>query len=247
MNYIFTCIIPYKHKIDRLVNLKKVLEWLSGFNGLEIIVVEQDSSSKLQNFSLKGFKHIFTESKMPFNRAWAFNVGLKNASTNAIVFMDGDILMDPNQFINSIKKLELYDCVVPHDKIVNLDPTESNQPINTASIKEGAQLSKKLTKCIVYRRDSILKIGGWCEDVFGTGSDAEEEFQLLRSKKLLNFHQSEGISFHLYHNPNEDNQFIGARNVDILMKYLSMNDSDLSKYSNNVLNKIGMKNRLVDK
>lgn len=247
MNYIFTCIIPYRHRVDRLTNLKKVLEWLSGFNGLEVIVVEQDVTSKLQSFSLKGYKHIFTESKLPFNRAWAFNVGLKNASSNVIVFMDGDILMDPQQFINSIKKLELYDCVIPQTKIVNLDATESNLPINTALTKEGAQLSDKLTKCIIYRKESIFKIGGWCEDIFGSGNDREEEFQLKRTKNMLNLHYSDGVSFHLYHNPNEENNFIGVRNNEILNNYLNMNDVDLVKYSNNVIGKIGMKNKMSDK
>ena len=82
--------------MDRLVNLKKMIDWALGFQGIEIIVVEQDKKEKLMANTLLGVKHIFTKSELPFNRSWAFNVGLKWASTNAIVFSDADLIMDPN-------------------------------------------------------------------------------------------------------------------------------------------------------
>ena len=56
----FSFIVAYKHRPDRLTNLKRVLEWVSGFGGVEIIIVEQDKKSVLPGLSLKGFKYIYT-------------------------------------------------------------------------------------------------------------------------------------------------------------------------------------------
>ena len=66
MNYTFSCIILYRHNIQRWNNLKRVLEWINSFSGVEVILVEQDTHSKISHLSLPA-KHIFTKSNMPFN------------------------------------------------------------------------------------------------------------------------------------------------------------------------------------
>ena len=53
-----TYVIAYKHKPDRLLNLRRVLEWLAPFQGLQIVLVEQDSYSKISELNLR-LKHIF--------------------------------------------------------------------------------------------------------------------------------------------------------------------------------------------
>ena len=87
------------------MNLKKVLEWLSGFSQLEIIVVEQDKIPKLHAYSLKGFKHIYTESKLAMNKGWAYNVGVKYSTTPSLIFGDERTRMDPNKLIEALKAL----------------------------------------------------------------------------------------------------------------------------------------------
>ena len=44
--YVFTFIIAYRHKLDRLQNLRRVIDWALGFQGVELIIVEQDKSPK---------------------------------------------------------------------------------------------------------------------------------------------------------------------------------------------------------
>ena len=128
--YVFTFIIAYRHKLDRLQNLRRVIDWTLGFNGVELIIVEQDKSPKLPAYTLKGFKYIFTKSDLPFNKSWAFNVGTKQSTTNAIVFGDSDLLMDPQDFINSVKLLEQYEVVNPYSRVIDLNPDENAQPID---------------------------------------------------------------------------------------------------------------------
>jgi hypothetical protein len=76
-NYAFTYVIGYRHRIDRLQNLRRVLDWINGFSGAEVIIVEQDKHSKISHLNLKA-KHIFIKSNLPYNRSWSFNVALKS-------------------------------------------------------------------------------------------------------------------------------------------------------------------------
>ena len=46
-SHLFSFIIAYRHRNDRIHNLKRVLEWLQGFGGIEIIIIEQDKSPKV--------------------------------------------------------------------------------------------------------------------------------------------------------------------------------------------------------
>ena len=48
----FTYIIPFRYKPDRIIPLKRVIDWLSGFQGVDVIVVEQDKHSKIKNLNL---------------------------------------------------------------------------------------------------------------------------------------------------------------------------------------------------
>ena len=84
-NYSFTYIIGYRHNPERLNNLRRVLDWINGFGGVEVIIVEQDTHSKISHLNLKA-RHIFTKSNMPYNRSWAFNVAIKYSTSNILVF-----------------------------------------------------------------------------------------------------------------------------------------------------------------
>ena len=54
----FTFIIGYRHRIDRFNNLKRTLDWINGFAGVDVILVEQDTHSKISHLNLKA-RHIF--------------------------------------------------------------------------------------------------------------------------------------------------------------------------------------------
>ena len=68
----FTYIIGYRHKPDRLQNLRRVLDWINGFQGVDVIVVEQDTHSKISHLSLR-CRHLFLKSDKPYNKSWSFN------------------------------------------------------------------------------------------------------------------------------------------------------------------------------
>ena len=251
-NYTFTYIIGYRHKLERLNNLKRVLDWLNGFQGVEIILVEQDKSPKLPAYSLKGFKYIFTKSDMPYNRSWAFNVGLKYSTTNIIALGDSDLIMDPQEFINSVKLLEQYECVSPYNTVLDLTQQESNfhleqlKSINRPGRGQTDNQKINLTGGIVlYRKDSFMKLGGFCEDFIGWGG--EDDYQTFKTKMFLTWTEAPNRCYHLYHDKVKPDMIYYQRNLQLLNTLIKMNQQETQRYINNSFSKTGLKNKYADK
>jgi glycosyltransferase involved in cell wall biosynthesis len=250
--YVFTFIIAYRHKLDRLTNLRRVIDCALGFQGVELIIVEQDKSPKLPAYTLKGFKYIFTKSDLPFNKSWAFNVGTKHSSTNIIVFGDSDLLMEPQEFINAIRLLEQYESVNPYSRVIDLEPGENGQPLD---------LLKKITRpgrgetdiqkipfaggIIMFRKEALMKIGGWSEDYIGWG--AEDDYQSFKIKQFLSHIEVPNRCYHLYHEKVKPDMIFYQRNLQLLNKLITYSPTDTMKYIANSAPKNGFKNKYHDK
>ena len=94
----FSYIIPYRSDKEgyRETNLKIVLQWLSNFDDLEIIIVEQDAIRQLDRHILPpNSKYFFIFNQGIFNKAWALNVGFKKANGAVIATGDCDVVMNP--------------------------------------------------------------------------------------------------------------------------------------------------------
>jgi len=251
-NYTFTYIIGYRHKLERLNNLKRVLDWLNGFQGVEIILVEQDKSPKLPAYSLKGFKYIFTKSDMPFNKSWAFNVGTKYSSTNIIIFGDSDLIMDPQEFINSVKLLEQYESVNPYSKVIDLVTNENGLPLEALKQIQrhyrgelDVQKTPPAGGIIMFRKDALMKIGGWSEDFIGWGG--EDDYQSHKMKMFLTWTEAPNRCYHLYHDKVKPDMIYYQRNLQLLNTLTKMNQQETQRYINNSFSKTGLKNKYADK
>jgi len=246
-NYAFTYVIGYRHNLERLQNLRRVLDWINGFARVEVLLVEQDTHSKISHLGLKA-KHIFTRSDMPYNRSWAFNVALKYANSNIIVFGDSDLIMEPNQFIAGLQAIENYEMVSPYHSVVDLTQQESNmsleQVIKINRPGRGETDNQKINisgGIAMFRRDAIQKIGGWNEDFIGWGG--EDDFQTMKVKNFLSWTELRARCFHLYHARVQPDMKWYQRNLELLNKTSQMDKSQLQKVILNQLPKIGMKNK----
>ena len=246
-NYTFTYVIGYRHNIERLQNLRRVLDWINGFAGVEVLLIEQDKHSKISHLDLKA-KHIFTRSNMPYNRSWAFNVALKNAKSNIIVFGDSDLIMEPNQFIAGLQAIQNYEMVSPYHSVVDLTQQESNmqleQIIQINRPGRGENDNQKINisgGIAMFRKDAIQRIAGWNEDFIGWGG--EDDFQTLKVQKLLSWTELQARCFHLYHSKVQPDMKWYQRNLQILQKTSGMDAVQLQKVILNQMPKIGMKNK----
>lgn len=246
-NYLFTYVIGYRHNLERLQNLRRVLDWINGFGGVEVLLIEQDTHSKIKHLNLKA-KHIFTKSNMPYNRSWAFNVAMKWANSNIIVFGDSDLIMEPNQFIAGLNALNNYEMVSPYHSVVDLTQQESNLPLEQmVSINRpgrGETDNQKINisgGIAMFRREAIQKIGGWNEDFWSWGG--EDDFQTMKVKNFLSWTELKARCFHLYHSRVQPDMKWYQRNLQILQKTSQMDKSQLQKLILTQLPKIGWKNK----
>lgn len=244
-----TYVIAYKHKPDRLLNLRRVLEWLAPFQGLQIVLVEQDSYSKISELNLR-LKHIFIKSDMPFNKAWAFNVALKYVTTPIIIFGDSDLIMNPNNFIQSVQMLEQYDVVNPYNSVIDLTQQESLTDINTIlSINrvgrgEAEDDIQKVPLCggiIMFKKEALVKIGGWNQDFIGWG--AEDDFQSIKVKMLLSNITLPNKCYHLYHEKAPIDMKLYQRNINILNHFANASKEQMQQHINMTLPNIGRLNQ----
>jgi len=242
----FTYIIGYRHTPDRFHNLKKVLDWISGFANVDVILIEQDTHSKISHLPLKA-RHIFLKSDKPYNKSWAFNIATKEAKSDIIVFADSDLIMNPNEFIESIKLLEQYEMVNPYSSVIDLQPQESNLPLEQILLisrpGRGETDHQKVPLCggiCIFRKSAILRIGGWNESFMGWG--AEDDFQSHKVKNFLSWTECKNKCYHLYHSRETPNMLYYQRNLQLLNQLVSLSKEDLVKTVNASVQKNAMKN-----
>lgn len=245
--YKFTFIIGYRHIPDRLNNLRRTLDWINSFTGSEVILVEQDTHSKISHLNLR-CKHVFMRSNMPYNRSWSFNVGLKHSNSNIIVCGDSDIVMDPNKFINALNSLSEYEMVSPYHSVVDLTPQESMMPleqvVNINRVGRGEEDNQKINisgGISIFRKDALMRIGGWNEDFIGWGG--EDDYQTIKVKKFLKWKELEGRCYHLYHSKAAPDNTYYKRSLEILERSNQMTNEDLTRVISASLQKIGMINK----
>ena len=91
---------------DRLRNIRATLSYLRHHFDADIIISEQDTSSKLHDIC-KAFKcrHIYIQTEEFFNRQKGVNMAAREASTPVIAHYDADILLRPEQIIGATEAI----------------------------------------------------------------------------------------------------------------------------------------------
>jgi glycosyltransferase involved in cell wall biosynthesis len=243
-----TYVIGYRHKPDRIMNLRKVLDWLSGFNNMDIMLVEQDTHSKISHLNLRA-KHIFVKSSKPYNRSWAFNVALRYNKNPIIIFGDSDLVMDPEELIKSINEISNYDVVSPYSIVLDLNPEETNYPfdmlpkINRPG--RGENDNQKINLCggiVIFRAESVVKIGGWSEIFESWGG--EDDFQTHKVKRLgLTYKEMPYKCYHLWHDRTQVDMAEYQKVLNTLQQLTSLDDTKLVTHINSSITKLGLLNK----
>jgi hypothetical protein len=215
----FSYIICYRHSDDRYTNLLKTLSWLENFN-CEVLIVEQDEKEKVK-FDKTYINHIFTYSDQAFNRSWAFNCGALETKSNIIVFGDCDLIIDVDQFRDSVTYMKTTDCqcLSPFNKVIDLKQDESTTvDIDTwKDIQRNSRQGINLTGGIVlYKKDAFMKIAGWNEDFTGWGG--EDDYMSYKSQTFLKCGVKPYRCYHLWHTPAKKIPELYKNNLGILQR-----------------------------
>lgn len=218
--------------IERITALVFVLKKLrTYFPDLEIIVIEQDSESKLDLDPKLNVKHFFTFNAGLFNKGWSFNFAVKNTQKTVLAFGDADIFLDKKSYLNCFEAIkdfeaitpnmtEAINVVIPHDD--TLQHEENNKRLLFNAFAGGL---------IVITREGFEKIGGWDERFEGWGCENDAV-----SHVIYNTLTTKTCYFPMYHIDHPRSQVDGKgqikyqENKNLLEEILTMNEASLRRY-----------------
>jgi len=217
-------LIPYRHSGKNLNNLRKVIDWIKGFNTIRTTVIEVGKVSQLKYLNLEcNYLFLETKEKMTWNRSWAYNHGLSRTNNPIVIFGDVNILANPDTLISSFNELNMYDCILPYDSILQLDFMTSNSSLQQIiSLDTTGKIYTGLDNISIFKRESINKIGGWSEML----NDGDENiFQAHKMGKMLNFKQKNNTSFCF-----DKDDFPKQNNPELLKKLTSLGNLEIERY-----------------
>ena len=212
------------------VFLKKVLDSVAiqTYKNFKVSVLEDGNSIEMADF-IHDVNYSFpidhyTQEDIGFRKNKILNVGLRNATEDLIVFIDGDCVLHPSYLSTYAKYFDVN--TVLFAKRTNLDQKTSKELLESTTIipskwdmlrngstriEDSVRLpfkpifttkKPKLLGCNMAIPLSILKsINGFDEDyeMTGYGEDCDIEWRILKAGynfKNLKYHS---IQFHLYH------------------------------------------------
>lgn len=239
-------IIPYRSDNEgyRETNLKIVLEWLSNFDDLEIILVEQDAISRLDQRILPlDSKHVFVFNQGIFNKAWALNVGFKEANGDVIAIGDSDITIDPKALANAFSTcLQRFDAVNPYSDLIDLS-AEASKGILLSDYKRDKLAPMMLDKnrkkvkehlcfsggIVLFKSVFYEMLGGFDERFEGWGAEDDAMDIKIRAATARITTVKNQVAYHLWHpkNPEKKNNFYYNKNCQILHAYHQMGRDDV--------------------
>jgi glycosyltransferase involved in cell wall biosynthesis len=188
-------IIPFRSaNKERLNALYFILNKLrSYFPEMEIMVVEQDTTSKLELDSTLKIKHVFLSNSGLFNKCWALNVAAKNTEKDVLVFGDSDMFLSKEDYISFFAAAELFESATPNKtEALNIKLTENSD-------KEFELLNKRplftfAGGILLLTQSAYEKIGGWDERFEGWGGEDD-----VMSHVIYNTLSSKTFNFPFYH------------------------------------------------
>ena len=233
---------------DRRDNLKGVLNYLSRFvsDDVELIVVEQDGSSKLEWLNgNKRIKHVLLYNSDVFNKGWGYNVGAKLSKGDYLLFSDADLYVRPESYMGLLSYFPQYDVTNPYNEIFYLDRANSKNFIasgyNMNLIwKPGAAMSRVKARVIsggifTIKRETFFRLKGFDETCVGFGYE-DDIFDAKMRKMGVKIKDVSDYCIHVFHKSVRDGMdkrdpyfATFQHNKELFAVYEKMSRSDIEK------------------
>ena len=243
-------IIPMRYKDDRIDSLYTVINNIRAqhFPAIEIIICEEDRSSKLNIDNVSPITYKFIKSNNKFNKSAAFNMGISIAKYEKIILHDADICV-PSNYVTTVSSiLNKYDSCHIGSKVLYLDKDSTDKINKTHIIKSGKVTRMAFTTppgsdttmfiggSICANKSVLIDIGGFDENFSGWG---EEDLAFYISlKHHTKMWDNRSINFiHLYHKQSPDVYNKSRKNL----KYYKSISPESNTYKNRLRNKFKAK------
>jgi len=197
-------VIPYR-ELQRNKSLSTVINNMKALRipDVEIVLVEQDESSKVSDIDLSTVSHYFVPNgeKSLFNKSMAFNKGVHKALHNKILMHDADILTCIDYGPDILKVFNTSSAFHIGQTVLYANPDGSNTINNNQAVEavpcdrivgyfEGGSLAAT--------KSAYWSVGGFNEAFYGYGCEDCDFFARLAS--LPDFFNTRSHKFlHLWH------------------------------------------------
>ena len=184
-----TFIIPARIDSDeRLSNLDFCVAFLQKNFNAKIIIIEEDSTSKIEDRYVN-LRHVFIKSLFPiFQRTRLTNYVVNEfVDTDNICLYDMDVFLDPDKYVTAVEHLKEYSVVYPFNGKFYEIPTSysKNTDLHVSDIKEEDKVllnDNAIGAMVFFRTIDFIRGGMENENFLGWGYEDNERY--LRFKGL---------------------------------------------------------------
>lgn len=234
---------------DRRSNLKGVLSYLLRFSDTEIILVEQDSESRLgwlkKVEGVDRVRHILLYNGEVFNKGWGYNVGAKLSKGEYLLFSDADLYVRPESYMGLLSYFPQYDVTNPYSEIFYLDRVHSNKFVEEGYDmnliwRPGAALCRVKARVVsggifTIKRDVFFRLKGFDEACVGFGYE-DDIFDVKMRKSGVKIRDVNDYCIHVFHKSvregmdKRDKYFAYFQhNKDLFGRYEKMTPADIAR------------------
>lgn len=211
--------------VERTKNIKTVTAFYKRtYKNYNVIYIEDDVAKKLPDIIEfdKNELYIFRYNPDMWNKCWAFNTGIAIAKSNIIAFHDIDVIVSPDQLLETIACLEedtnagivypyngMFLCVSESIKnefttTLTVSTFEKYFPKNTTvNYDDGNVLvghTSSVGGLVLGRRDNLIKAHGYNPNFIGWGYE-DNELPVRLHKLGYNVTRLKGDKKPLWHMP----------------------------------------------
>ena len=190
----FSIIMTYRESSSKR---RRNLDFVTSYFGqhlnedFEVIVVEQDSSSKLGN---DYYRKLFVYNSGLFNRGWGLNVGARICNGDILVFSDCDILIPFNDLKYAVEISKKFEAVDPKGTLYQVEDNVPDPFLYRGNKRAYLNFAGGM---MLMQRSKFFEIGGWPEEFMGWG--CEDNVMCLKIAEFTNSTSVDLTLFHLYH------------------------------------------------
>ena len=247
-----TFVIPLRiDSEERRSNLFVILEQLLSIAHSEIIILEADKKSALEDHTFcNRIQHHFIKDIDPvYHRTKYINKLLQMAQSPIVGIWDTDVIVTKEQIAESVRHIREGDAVMsfPFDgRFYDISPALSHEFRKERSLqlfqkhKDTLRMSfgtYSVGGAFLVNKAIYCRLGGENEHFYGWGAEDNER---VKRVELLGYriHRANGAMYHLYH-PRNNSQYAGLaceiNNMKELIKVSNMSPEGLKSYVTNVL------------
>ena len=190
--------------LDRLQHLLATLRSIAGQQdaSVECIVVEQSLAPEIAASLPSWVRYFHTPANEPYNRAWAFNAGAREARGSVLVLHDNDMICPARYAAEAAERArEGWSFLELKRFLFYLDALDARVPENVLQNAQGGS--------IAAARDAYFAIGGFDESFVGWGGEDNEFWERAETTKSV--YAFGYLPFiHLWHAPQAGKQSADA-------------------------------------